>query len=74
MGVRVTNGFCDKWWLRSPGDTAAKAATVSYGGFISRAGEDVDMASIFYYDILSDCERTKGGLGVRPAMWIDLGS
>lgn len=45
------------WWLRTPGDRMASAATVSSKGGINYSGNDVDAAAG----------------AVRPAMWITLG-
>ena len=46
------------WWLRSPGYTQNRAATVNDGGYVYGFGYNVD------YD--------EGA--VRPALWIDLGA
>ncbi|MBQ4297717.1 MAG: serine/threonine protein kinase, partial [Clostridia bacterium] len=47
-----------RWWLRSPGFYSHCAAYVLYDGSVSRSGDDV----------------TRGDSGVRPALWINLGS
>jgi len=47
------------WWLRSPGDNSARAATVDADGTLRIHGDDV-VAEI------------AGGVGVRPALWLTL--
>lgn len=51
-----TNNNC-WWWLRTPGDRNASAATVSSRGGINYNGNDVDAIAG----------------GIRPAMWISIG-
>ena len=51
-----TNNNC-WWWLRTPGDRMASAATVSSKGGINYSGNDVDAIAG----------------GIRPAMWITIG-
>ena len=45
------------WWLRSPGDGADYAASVSYDGDVNDYG----------FDVIGD-----DGVGVRPALWLSL--
>jgi hypothetical protein len=46
------------WWLRSPGDEQARAASVSSKGPVDDVGNGANV---------------KGGL-VRPAIWVDINS
>ncbi len=51
-------GSSDAWWLRSPGNNSDYAAYVFYYGYVSRIG-----------NIVRD-----GGVGVRPALHLNLSS
>ena len=55
--------FC-WWWLRSPGDSSRNAACVINFGAVREAGHSVVIARLS-----GDFD-----LGVRPALWINLGS
>ena len=54
------NGSSAWWWLRSPGDFSFSAAHVYPDGVVHVSGVNV---GIDY-----------GGGGVRPALWLNLGS
>jgi len=55
MGADTNSKGMGWWWLRSPGDDAARAARVFYGGSVYEFGPNVDND----YD------------AVRPALWLE---
>ncbi len=52
------------WWLRSPGYESNRAADVNRDGSVSNVGSGVSGGSYVYFD----------REGVRPALWVNLGS
>jgi len=54
--ARDANGDASWWWLRSPGRSGIRAASVGIGGGVGVGGTGV----------------THGNGGVRPALWINL--
>ena len=50
------NDHSEYWWLRSPGGNSSSVAIVSFNGFVTRVGVDVN----------------DSGVAVRPALWLNL--